>query len=77
MLRQTITRSAPVTRAFSTARPVFADSKTDSFKQREAADENVYVKQHEAEQLKKLKEKLEEQKKVVDKLEKDLKDLKK
>lgn len=49
----------------------------DSFKDRESAQEGAYIKKHEAEQLKKLREKLEEQKKVVLDLETELKNLKK
>lgn len=66
-------------RTFSVSRAVALEqpSKTDAFKDRENAQENVYIKKHEAEQLKKLKERLDEQKKAVDQLEKDIQDLKK
>lgn len=78
MLRQLATRRSPAVRAFSVTRAVLADapSKTDAFKDRESAQENAYVKKHEAEQLKKLRERLSEQKKVVDQLEKEIKDIK-
>ncbi|KAK8442895.1 hypothetical protein ACI3LY_002693 [Candidozyma auris] len=79
MLRQLATRNATKSvRAFSISRRAMVEgpSRTDSFKDRENAQEGAYIKKHEAEQLKKLKERLEEQKKVVDKLEKDLKNFK-
>lgn len=66
-------RTFSVSRAAALEQP----SKTDAFKDRENAQENVYIKKHEAEQLKKLKERLAEQKKAVDQLEKDIQDLKK
>lgn len=79
MLRQVTARSAPAFRSFSLSKRVLSDgpSKSDSFKDREAANENVYVKKHEAEQLKKLREQLEKQKKVVEDLSKEIDNLKK
>ncbi|SGZ50507.1 CIC11C00000000233 [Sungouiella intermedia] len=78
MLKQLATKRIAGVRAFSVSRAVAVDqpSKTDAFKDRENAQENVYIKKHEAEQLKQLKERLAEQKKAVDQLEKDIKDLK-
>ncbi|WPK26191.1 hypothetical protein PUMCH_003539 [Australozyma saopauloensis] len=77
MLRQ-VTRTAPAFRQFSFTQRAFTEpTKNDSFKDREAANENVYVKKHEAEQLKKLKEQLEKQKKVVEDLNKEIDNLKK
>lgn len=77
MLRQLATRNTKSVRAFSISRRAMVEGpgKSDSFKDRENAQEGAYIKKHEAEQLAKLRERLEEQKKVVDKLEKDLKDL--
>lgn len=80
MLRQLATKRTAAVRAFSITRTAMADTPNksgDAFKEREAANENAYVKKHEAEQLKKLREKLDEQKKVVDKLESEIKNLKK
>lgn len=79
MLRQLATKRMQGVRTFSMSRAVALEqpSKTDAFKDRENAQENVYIKKHEAEQLKKLKERLDEQKKAVDQLEKDIQDLKK
>lgn len=76
MLRQIATRRVASVRAFSVTRPAFADGK-DSFKEREAASEAAYVKKHEVEQLKALKEQLAQQKKTVKDLEKEIKELKK
>jgi small-conductance mechanosensitive channel len=61
----------------SVARTNEAPSKQDAFGEREKAQENVYIKKHEAEQLRALKEKLEQQKQTIDKLEKEIKDIKK
>lgn len=79
MLRQLTARSTPAIRRFSLTQRAMSDgpNKSDSFKDREAANENVYVKKHEAEQLKKLKEQLERQKKVVEDLSKEIDNLKK
>ena len=59
------------------ARANEAPSKQDAFGEREKAQENIYIKKHEAEQLKALKDKLEQQKQTIDKLEKEIKDIKK
>ncbi|GEQ68868.1 hypothetical protein JCM33374_g2537 [Metschnikowia sp. JCM 33374] len=77
MLRQITTKRIAAVRSFSVTRPAAANGGKDSFKEREAASEAAYVKKHEAEQLKELKEKLAEQKKTVQNLEKELKNLKK
>lgn len=79
MLRQLTTKRFIAARSFSVSSTVRVDSpsKTDAFKDRENAQENVYIKKHEAEQLRKLKVKLEEQKKAVEQLENEIKDLKK
>lgn len=78
MFRQ-LTRKSISTRSFAVTRAAFADapSKGDAFKDRENAQETAYIKKHEAEQLAKLKAKLEEQKKVVSDLEKEIKEIKK
>lgn len=78
MLRQLATKRNIAIRSFSVtpAMRVDAPSKSDAFKDRENAQENVYIKKHEAEQLKQLRERLEQQKKAVEQLEKDIKDLK-
>lgn len=54
-----------------------APSKQDAFSDREKAQENIYIKKHEAEQLKALREKLDQQKETIDKLEKEIKGYKK
>lgn len=79
MLRQLATKRTIATRGFSVSRAALTEqpSKSDAFKERESAQENAYVKKHEAEQLRKLREKLDEQKKVVDQLEKEIKEMKK
>lgn len=79
MLRQLATKRIAPVRALSLTRPALVEkpAKSDSFKDREAANENVYVKKHEAEQLKQLKAQLEKQKKAVDKLEKEVENFKK
>lgn len=66
-------------RFFSVARAARVEhpSKTDSFKERETAEETAYIRKQEKEQLQKLRKQLDDQKQVVDKLEKELKDLKK
>lgn len=79
MLRQLAARNTTKSiRAFSISIRAMVDgpSKSDSFKERESAQEGAYIKKHEAEQIKKLRERLEEQKKVVDKLEQDIKNIK-
>lgn len=79
MLRQLTARSTPAIRRFSLTQRAMTEgpNKSDSFKDREAANENVYVKKHEAEQLKKLREQLDRQKKVVEDLSKEIDNLKK
>lgn len=47
------------------------------FNDKERAEENVYVKKHEAEQLKALKEQLAKQKETIDKLSDEIKSFKK
>lgn len=77
MLRSIASRNT--IRTFSAARVarVDAPNKSDAFKERENAQENAYIKKHEAEQLKKLKAQLDQQKEVVEKLQKEINDLKK
>lgn len=78
MLRQ-LTARTPAARSFSRSAVALVEqpNKSDSFREREAANENAYVKKHEAEQLKKLREQLEQQKNIVNKLQDEIKDLKK
>lgn len=68
-------------RAFSTARVAMSEGAinqaNDAFSEKEKAAENVYVKKHEAEQLRALKEKLQKQKETIDKLEDEISNLKK
>lgn len=62
-------------RAFSTSRiamTVPPPSSTDSFGDREKAQEVAYIKKHEAEQLAKLKEELAKQKATIEELEKSI-----
>ncbi|KAM9903436.1 hypothetical protein OXX69_007930 [Metschnikowia pulcherrima] len=73
MLRQVATKRVPALRSFSVTRPMAAEGGKDAWKEREAASETAYVKKHEAEQLKALREKLAEQKKTVADLEKEIK----
>lgn len=78
MLSRTITSQAfktVSTRSFSTGRVVFAEK--SGFNDKERAEENVYVKKHEAEQLKALKEQLAKQKETIDKLSDEIKSFKK
>lgn len=79
MLRQLTTKRISAVRNLSVSRVARIEnpSRTDSFKERENAQENAYVKKHETEQLKQLKEKLEQQKKAVDEIETEIKNLKK
>lgn len=62
-------------RYFSTARVNLENG--SPLKDKEQATENVYIKKHELEQLKKLREKVEKQKETIDKLETQLKETKK
>ncbi|KAK6456216.1 ATPase inhibitor mitochondrial precursor [Scheffersomyces xylosifermentans] len=68
-------------RAFSTSRVALSEgainNANDAFSEKERAQENVYIKKHEAEQLKALREKLEKQKQTIEKLEKEIDDIKK
>lgn len=70
--------AASTVRYFSTSRAMFIESGSnigrDSFHEKERAQENVYIKKHEAAQLKKLKEKLQQQEETINKLEKELDD---
>lgn len=83
MLSQSIARRTIQSsiRSFSTARVCLNEGSTgqgkDGFADREKAQENYYIKKHEADQLKALREKLENQKKAVSDLEQEIKDLKK
>lgn len=81
MLNQVVSKRVivPAIRRFSSGRVALIDqpTKTDAFGDREKAQENVYIKKHEQEQLKKLKEKLEQQKKSIESLEKEINDFKK
>lgn len=68
-------------RQFSTARIALGNdtpnANNDAFSDREKAQENVYVKKHEAEQLKALREKLQQQKESINKLENEINNIKK
>lgn len=68
-------------RQFSTARVALGtdspNANNDAFSEREKAQENVYVKKHEAEQLKALREKLQQQKESITKLEDEINNIKK
>ncbi|ABN67435.1 ATPase inhibitor mitochondrial precursor [Scheffersomyces stipitis CBS 6054] len=68
-------------RAFSVSRVAMTEGAinqaNDAFSEKERAQENIYIKKHEAEQLKALKEKLEKQKETIEKLEKEIGDIKK
>ncbi|CAI5757528.1 unnamed protein product [Candida verbasci] len=79
MLSQITKRS--FIRSFSTSRLVLTEGaipkSKGSFQDKERAQENVYIKQQEAAQLKKLKEKLQQQQETIDKLETELKNHKK
>lgn len=82
MLSRTIARRAALSsRALHTSRVLATEGATgaakDQFSEREKAQENVYIKKHEAEQLKKLREKLNQQKETIDNLEKEINNLKK
>ncbi|ODV74981.1 uncharacterized protein CYBJADRAFT_166752 [Cyberlindnera jadinii NRRL Y-1542] len=51
------------------------DGSTDAFNKREKAQEDLYIRQHEKEQLEALKESLKKQKESLDELEKKIDDL--
>lgn len=55
-------------RGISQSRVVLSDLPKDNFSSKERAQENVYVKQKETEQLKALREKVEKQQKTIDDL---------
>lgn len=79
MLTQIIARRAAVTsvRSFSSARVLAAEgSQNDAFSDREKAQENMYIKKQEKEQLRKLREKLQKQKESIDKLEEEINKIK-
>ncbi|TID15055.1 hypothetical protein CANINC_004726 [Pichia inconspicua] len=50
-----------------------SDGSTDSFRQREKAQEDLYIRKHQAEQIAALKEELAKQKKKIEDLEKNSK----
>ncbi|KAI3406341.1 hypothetical protein KGF56_000822 [Candida oxycetoniae] len=63
-------------RFFSTSRVVLMDGQNigrDSFSEKEKAQENVWIKKHEEDQLKRLKAQLEKQKDTIAKLEEEIK----
>lgn len=68
-------------RAFSTSRVAATkgtvSSGSKAFDDKEQAQENMYIRKHEQEQLQKLREKLDQQKATIDKLQKDVDSLKK
>ena len=76
MLSQIARSSVRGVRLFSTSRVALTEGaipqSKDAFSEKERAQENVYIKKHEAAQLKKLKEKLQKQQETIDKLEKEL-----
>lgn len=53
-----------------------ATSGNDAFANRERAQENAYIRKHQAEQLQKLKDDLAKQKETIDKLSDEIKNLK-
>lgn len=64
------------TRSFSSAKVVLSADKS-GFSDKEQAEENVYIKKHEAEQLKALKDQLAKQKDTIEKLSEEIKSIKK
>lgn len=64
-------------RSISTARTLLTEGSKDAFTDRERAQEAAYIKKHEAEQLKALKEQLAQQKETIDKLSEEIKSMKK
>lgn len=68
-------------RMFSTSRIAMTEGAIsqgkDSFAEKERTQENLYIRKHEAEQLKALKKQLDEQKKLVDDLKSEVDKLKK
>ncbi|CUM67786.1 uncharacterized protein PRCAT00005491001 [Priceomyces carsonii] len=78
LTKQTLRSSV---RSFSMTRVVATEGSinqaNDSFSDKERAQETVYIRKHEQEQLKALKEKLEKQKETISKLEDQIDGLKK
>lgn len=69
-------------RSISTSRSLLSNSEgatasSKEFSDREKAQETAYIKKHEAEQLKALKEQLAKQKETIDKLSDEIKSMKK
>lgn len=82
MLSQLVTKRTlqSSVRQFSTARVAMNTpnlGSTNRFSEKERAEENVYAKKHEAEQLKNLREKLQQQKESINKLEEEINNIKK
>lgn len=90
MMSQVIAKRAavsarPMVRSFASSTRMMADNNSegatgagkDAFGDREKAQENYYIKKHEAEQLKNLREKLEKQKEAINNLENEINNLKK
>lgn len=80
MLAQTIRTTSRISvRAFSVSRAALTDGSIvqdrSSFSEKERAQETAYIKAHEAEQLKKLRKKLEDQKQTINELEKEIDNL--
>ncbi|KAG7660793.1 uncharacterized protein J8A68_005755 [[Candida] subhashii] len=73
--KRSITRTSFI-RNFSISRIAMTEGAipqgSDAFAEKERAVENLYIRKHEAEQLKELKKKLEQQKETIEKLEKEL-----
>ncbi|RLV94364.1 hypothetical protein JA1_001840 [Spathaspora sp. JA1] len=73
--RRSVVRASFI-RNFSSARIAMTEGAInetgDKFAEKERAQENLYIKKHEAEQLKKLRERLQQQKETLDQLEKDI-----
>jgi len=67
-------------RTFSTARVALSEGAinqaNDAFSDKEKAQENLYIKKHEQEQLKALREKLQQQKEAIDQLETEIEKMK-
>lgn len=75
MLSRSIAKQS--VRSISTARTLLSEVGKDAFSDRERAQEANYIKKHEAEQLKALKEQLAQQKETIDKLAEEIKNMKK
>lgn len=78
MLTSIVAKRAAVTsvRSFSTARILAVEKSNDAFSDREKAQENIYIRKQEKEQLKALREKLAKQKESIDKLEEEINKIK-